>query len=116
MKVRFSETTLEGDREHLKLLDRSGKVLLELTRHEVDDAIRAGFIDANNYHYSMFEYARMRCELGSISRENDAAASGGNPLDGDAVATFLESLQSGGSERNERPEDGGGQGSHRTIH
>lgn len=71
MPIRFSETTLEEGRRHLKLIDSSGRLLLELKGHEIDEAIRSGFLDPSNYHFSMYEYARIRRETGSYSETRD---------------------------------------------
>lgn len=65
--MRFSETTLVRTDRVLRLLDASGGVLLELKGHEIEDAVRAGFVDLNNCHYSMFEYAQMRRTLQPIT-------------------------------------------------
>ena len=64
MPIRFSETTLEEGPRHLRLIDSSGKLLLELRGYEIDEAIRAGFLDPSNHHFSMYEYARIRMETG----------------------------------------------------
>lgn len=61
--TRFSETRLEHEGNRVRLRGRADEILLELRGVEVDDAERAGFIDRNNLHYSMFEYARMRATL-----------------------------------------------------
>lgn len=58
--VRFSETQLERDRNRLRLVGRGGEVLLDLRGHEIDEAVRAGFLNRDDYHFSMFEYARIR--------------------------------------------------------
>lgn len=68
MQVKFQDTILESDRRHIKLLDRSGRILLELKGQEVADAIRAGFIEESDLHYSMFEYSRMRLELACVPK------------------------------------------------
>jgi hypothetical protein len=65
IRVRFSETRLEREDNRLRLVDGGGAVLLELRGPEIDDAIRAGFVDPDNLHYSMFEYSRMRVLLPS---------------------------------------------------
>jgi hypothetical protein len=67
MRVRFSETTLDQGRRHIRLMDLCGNALLELKGYEIDDAIRAGFLDPANYHFSMYEYARIRTETGLSS-------------------------------------------------
>lgn len=58
--TRFSETRLEQEGNCVCLRGRADEILLELRGVELDDAERAGFIDRNNLHFSMFEYARMR--------------------------------------------------------
>ena len=63
MNIKFSETRLEEGEHHLKLKDRSGRVLLELRNYEIEDAIHTGYIDPESYHYSMFQYFRMLGEL-----------------------------------------------------
>jgi hypothetical protein len=63
MNVRFANTTLEGDRSHLRLLAPGGALMLELKGDEIEAAIRGGFLDPERLHFSMFEYARMRTEL-----------------------------------------------------
>ena len=55
MPIRFSETTLDEAPRHLRLIDSSGKLLLELKGHEIDEAIRSGFLDPSNYHFSMYQ-------------------------------------------------------------
>jgi len=40
-------------------VDSGGAVLLELREDQIPDAIRTGFIDPANWHYSMFEYAQI---------------------------------------------------------
>jgi hypothetical protein len=51
---------VERDANRIRLLAGDDEVLLELRGHEIDAAIRAGFLDRDNVHYSMFEYARLR--------------------------------------------------------
>ena len=55
----FRETTLVEKPGYLALLDKSQKVVLELTGHEIEDAVRAGFLDPNDYHFSLFEHVRI---------------------------------------------------------
>jgi hypothetical protein len=64
--TRFSETRLEHEGSCVRLRGRADEILLELRGLELDDAERAGFIDRNNLHFSMFEYARMRTTLPPI--------------------------------------------------
>jgi hypothetical protein len=49
-------------------MDSSGTLLLELKGHEIDEAIRTGFLDPSNYHFSMYEYTRIRMETGSYTK------------------------------------------------
>jgi hypothetical protein len=93
MDIRFDDTTLQGDRTGLRLLDRSGKILLQLRAHEIEDAIRTGFIDPENYHYSMFEYFRMKRELGPMSAQTDPQRANELLNPHDAVSKFLASLK-----------------------
>lgn len=60
---RFSETRLEKAHNRLRLVGKDGELLLELKGQEIADAERAGFIDLDNCHFSLFEYARMRITL-----------------------------------------------------
>ena len=58
--TRFSETRLEQEHNHLRLVGQADEVILELKGHEIHDAVRAGFVDPANFHFSMFEFARIR--------------------------------------------------------
>jgi hypothetical protein len=62
----FRETRLIEKPGYLALLDKSNKVVLELRGQEIDDAVRAGYLDPEDSHFSMFEYFR-------IGREADRA-------------------------------------------
>jgi hypothetical protein len=64
-------------------VDPSGSVLLELKGTEIDDAVRAGFIDPDNCHYSMFEYAKIRTLTAPVPSRGTAS---------DFDRTFLSSL------------------------
>jgi hypothetical protein len=90
MPIRFSETTLDEGPAHLRLIDSSGKLLLELRRHEIDEAIRAGFLDPSDYHFSMYEYARIRMETGLNSENRGTKGTRKQPPPSDAE--FLRSL------------------------
>lgn len=79
MPIRFSETTLDEGPRHLKLMDSSGTLLLELKGHEIDEAIRTGFLDPSNYHFSMYEYTRIRMETGSYSQSHDTKGTRKHP-------------------------------------
>ena len=68
MFARFSETRLERGLDFLRLLDNAGNVLLKLRGTEIDDAIRAGFVDLGDCHSSMYDYARMRWQLAASQR------------------------------------------------
>ena len=65
--TRYSDTRLERDGKRLRLIGKADEVLLELRGHEIDEAVRAGFLDRNDFHFSMFEYARMRAVLPALS-------------------------------------------------
>ena len=79
MPIRFSETVLEEGHRHLKLIDSSGSVLLELRGHEIDEAVRAGFLDPSDYHFSLYEYARIRMETGLHSANRDTKGTKRHP-------------------------------------
>jgi hypothetical protein len=79
MPIRFAETTLVEGQRHLRLIDSSGQLLLEMKGHEIDEAIRAGFLDPSNFHFSMYEYARIRLETGLHSDSRDTKGSKRNP-------------------------------------
>ena len=90
MPIRFSETMLDEGPGHLRLIDSSGKLLLELRRHEIDEAIRTGFLDPSDYHFSMYEYARIRMETGLNAENRSTKGPGKQPPQSDA--DFLRSL------------------------
>ena len=83
--IRFSQTVLEKGRGRLRLLDATGQPLLELAGVQIDDAIRSGYLDPENPHYSLFEYWRIRFETRAHTLVSEADAS-------DAVQDLLESL------------------------
>jgi hypothetical protein len=83
--IRFSKTVLEEGPGRLRLLDDTGIVLLEVEGHEIDDAIRGGFLDPRSLHYSMFEFWRIR-------QESRAQTVVGDVDSGRTVDLFLESL------------------------
>ena len=58
--TRFSETRLEQEHNRVRLVGQADEVILELKGHEIHDAVRAGFVDPANFHFSMFEFARIR--------------------------------------------------------
>lgn len=60
--MKFRETQLVQDSGSLRLLDLEGNILLELQGDEIDEAVRAGFLDTRDYHFSMYAYARLRKE------------------------------------------------------
>jgi hypothetical protein len=90
MPIRFSETTLDEGPRHLRLMDSSGKLLLEMRGHEIDDAILAGFLDPSNYHFSMYEYARIQIETGLYLENRGAKGTRKQPPPSDS--DFLRSL------------------------
>ncbi len=90
MPIRFSETTLDEAPRHLRLIDSSGKLLLELKGHEIDEAIRSGFLDPSNYHFSMYEYARIRMETGLYLENRGTKSTKKHPPQSDS--DFLRSL------------------------
>ncbi|HKB10886.1 MAG TPA: hypothetical protein VKD69_09530 [Vicinamibacterales bacterium] len=67
MPARLSETRLEREDGNLRLVDASGQVMLTVARNEVDDAVRMGFLDPDDYHYSMFEYARIKRDVATAT-------------------------------------------------
>jgi hypothetical protein len=78
MAIRFSATRLDEGPRHLRLIDSSGTLLLELKGQDIEEAIRAGFLDPSDYHFSMYEYARIRMETGLCS-ENRATKGNRKP-------------------------------------
>ena len=74
MMATFFETRLEQALDVYRLLDQAGNALLELRGAEIDAAIRAGFVDPSDCHYSMYVYARVRQRL-AASLARAAAAS-----------------------------------------
>ena len=73
MTIRFRETRLIRNGRNLTLLDYCGNMLLELNDREVDHAVRAGFLDSRDLHFSMYAYARLMGELHEV--EPDPGAS-----------------------------------------
>ncbi len=59
MRMRFIETKVEEKQGRIMLLAQSGQVLLEMNQVQYESAVRAGLIDPQNLHYSLYEYARM---------------------------------------------------------
>lgn len=97
--IRFSETVLEADGDHLRLADAWGRVLLDLRAHEVEEAIRRGDLNPQRLHFSMFEYYRFRSEASPVeSEEGDALIEDENeapPEDesvGELVNRYLDSI------------------------
>lgn len=68
--LKFGETRFESDARGLRLCTLDGRVILELEGHEVEAAVRAGFLDPADWHYSLFEYARMRDLPGVVESES----------------------------------------------
>jgi len=64
--MRFIETKVEENQDRVMLLTQSGQVLLEMNRVQYQSAVRAGFIDPENLHYSLYEYARMIKETSMV--------------------------------------------------
>ncbi len=62
MSLRFDQTSLVQERGRLQLRSISGSVLFELQSSQTNEAIRLGFLDPTNLHYSLFQYARMTQE------------------------------------------------------
>ena len=69
--LKFRETRFESDAGGLRLRALDGRVILELERGEVEAAVRAGFLDPAEWHYSLFEYARMRAVPGAVESESE---------------------------------------------
>ena len=90
MAIRFSETTLEEGPSYLRLIDGSGKLLLEVKGNEIDEAIRGGFLDPSDYHFSMYEYARIRMETSSYWENLGTRSVRNQPSQSDS--DFLRSL------------------------
>ena len=58
--MELSKTGLEVRGKQIRLIEHgSNVVLFELQGDEIDDALRAGLLDAENLHASMFECARL---------------------------------------------------------
>ncbi len=89
MTIRFSQTTLEGDQSHLRLLGQGRALLLELKGHEVEVAIHRGFLDPARLHFSMFEYARLLAESAGSNGGGGSGPAGGTST---VVDRFLDSL------------------------
>jgi hypothetical protein len=87
--VRFSETRLEEEGNRLRLIGKADEVLLEVKGHQIDEAVRAGFLDRSNFHFSMFEYARMRATLRPMAE----LSTGGHPAKPDFDRSFLSNLK-----------------------
>lgn len=71
--MKFRETQLVQDSGSLRLLDLEGNVLLELRGDEIEEAVRAGFLDTRDYHFSMYAYARLRKEYKPFRKQAPAA-------------------------------------------
>lgn len=71
--LELADTRLEHMGKRLRLVEQtSGQVLLELKGPEVLDAMRAGFLDHENLHFSMFEYATLRRQPTAVMEHGDA--------------------------------------------
>jgi len=69
--LKFGETRFEGDGRSLRLCALDGRLILELKGNEIEAAVRAGFLDPAEWHYSLFEYARMRTLPGVVESERE---------------------------------------------
>jgi hypothetical protein len=90
--IRFSETVLEADGDHLRLADAWGRVLLDLRAHEVEDAIRRGDLNPQRLHFSMFEYYRIRSEASDLEFDGEELVEDEDDGDDDAVENENESV------------------------
>ena len=99
--IRFSETVLEADGDHLRLADAWGRVLLDLRAHEVEDAIRRGDLNPQRLHFSMFEYYRIRSEASDLEfdgeelvedEDDDDTVESENDSVGEIVNRYLDSI------------------------
>lgn len=76
MDLRFSQTKVETNdvRSSVKLVNtNTQEAILELTRHELEDAIHQGYVDPDHLHYSLFEYHRIRGECVRAIHEDAVA-------------------------------------------
>jgi len=89
--IRFSETVLEADGDHLRLADAWGRVLLDLQAHEVEEAIRQGDLNPQRLHFSMFEYYRIRSEASSFELEDGEELVEGDegPIENETVGQMV---------------------------
>ena len=90
--TRFSETRLEREGNGLRLIGKADEVLLELRGFEIEDAVRAGFLDRNDFHFSMFEYARMRAVLPPLAPVSSPRTSTPRANDAGFDRSFLADL------------------------
>lgn len=69
------------DRSGLRLLDLEGNLILELLGSEIEEAIRAGFLDRNDLHFSMYAYARLRIDARPFRGGPKEIAAAPDPVD-----------------------------------
>lgn len=69
----FSRTIIESNEGNLRLCDiDSGAILVEVKRSQFEDNVRAGFIDPNNLHFSLWEYAKIKSIAPSTKGHSDS--------------------------------------------
>jgi hypothetical protein len=91
--TRFAETRLEREGNQLRLIGKAEEILLELRGTEIDDAVRAGFLDRDDFHFSMFEYARMRAILPALTPVAPSRASAARSNEPHFDRSFLAGLK-----------------------
>ena len=77
--MEFRETVFEQDDtggigRHLKLIRKSGEIILELRGPQINEAIQLGLLDWQNLHYSMFQYAQMTLQGKEMTAVGDVCA------------------------------------------
>lgn len=92
--IRFSETTLFKGEGRIGLLNAMGEMLIEIEGHELEDAVRTGFLDPTRLHHSLFEFWRIRLDVSESMAEDDEPQT--------MVERFLNSLDIPGSDETER--------------
>ncbi len=76
MRMRFIETKVEEKQGRVMLVTQSGQVLLEMNQVQYESAVRAGLVDPQNLHYSLYEYARMIRETPVVASPSRTSPSG----------------------------------------